>query len=62
IQIQFIKIPENSSVLKGNASIVINGDLRLDFEILPQQMQGENIIIRDIKNKFLTTQPNEYNF
>ena len=45
-------ITENSSVLKGNASVVINGDLRLDFEILPQQMKGEYIFIHDIKNKF----------
>ena len=63
IQIEINKIPENSEILKGNASVVINGDLRLDFEILPQQqMQGKKIIIREIKNKFLTTKPNEYNF
>ena len=61
IQIEFNQIPENSSVLKGNASVVINGDLRLDFEILPQQMQGKIIIIRDIKNKFLASQPSECN-
>ena len=53
IQLEFNQIPENSSVLKGNVSVVINGDLRRDFEILPQQMQGKTIIIRDIKNKFL---------
>ncbi len=52
IQIKFDVIPENSSVLKGNASVVINGELRLDFEILPQQMKGEYIFIHDIKNKF----------
>ena len=52
IQIMLYVIPENSSVLKGNASVVINGDLRLDFEILPQQMKGEYIFIHDIKNKF----------
>jgi hypothetical protein len=57
LQIKFNKIPENSSVLRGNAAVVINGDLRLDFEILPQQMQEKNIILRDIKNTFLTTQP-----
>jgi hypothetical protein len=61
IHIEFNIIPENSRVLKGNASVVINGDLRLDFEILPQQMQGKTIIIRDIKNKFLISHSNDYN-
>lgn len=56
IQIGFNKIPENSQVVKGKASVVINGDVRYEFEILPQQMQGDKIFIRDIKNKFLTTQ------
>lgn len=61
IQIEFNIIPENSGVIKGSASVVINGDLRLDFEILPQQMQGKTIIIRDIKNKFLISHSNDYN-
>ena len=56
IQIRFRKIPENSQVIAGKASVVINGDTRFEFEILPQQIQGNNIIIRDIKNKFLTKQ------
>ena len=56
IQIQFNKISENSNILGGKASIVINGDLRFDFKILPQQMQGNIILIRDIKNKFVATQ------
>ena len=56
IQIQFNKIPENSNVLGGKASVIINGDLRFDFEIPQQQMDGNKIIIREIKNKFLTTQ------
>lgn len=54
IQIMFRKIPENSKVMDGKASVVINGDTRFEFEILPQQMRGNNIIIRDLKNKFLT--------
>lgn len=57
IQIEFNRIPENSSVLRGNASVVINGDLRLDFEILPQQMRGKKIVIRDIRSKFSANQP-----
>lgn len=56
IQIMFRKIPENSQVMGGRASVVINGDTRFEFEILPQQMRRNNIIIRDIKNKFLTKQ------
>ena len=52
IKIMFNTIPENSKVLDGNASVVINGDLRLDFEILPQQMKGKNIFIHNIKSKF----------
>lgn len=54
IQIMFRKIPENSDVVKGKASVVINGDMRFEFEILPQQMQNEKILIHDIKDKFLT--------
>ena len=55
IQIMFRKIPENSDVVKGKASIVINGDMRFEFEILPQRMQKEKILIRNIKDKFLKT-------
>lgn len=54
IQIMFLKIPDNSQISGGKASMVINGDTRFEFEILPQLMQGKNIIIRNIKDKFLT--------
>lgn len=54
IQIEFNKIPENSNVLGGKASVIINGNLRFDFEIPQQQMNGNKIIIREIKDKFLT--------
>jgi prefoldin subunit 5 len=56
IQIQFNKIPENSTVLGGKASVIVNGDLRFDFEVPSQQMDGNKIIIREIKSKFLTSQ------
>ena len=58
IQIMFHPhpIPENSQVVKGKASVVINGNERVEFKILPQQMQGKNILISDVKNKFLATQ------
>lgn len=56
IQIMFRKIPSNSQILGGKASIVINGNTRFEFDILPQQMQGTNIIIRDIEKAFLTNQ------
>jgi predicted RNase H-like nuclease (RuvC/YqgF family) len=54
IQIMFHPhpIPENSQVVKGKASVVINGNERFEFEILPQQMQGKNIFIRDVKINF----------
>lgn len=52
VRIMFRKIPENSQVTGGKASVIVNGDTRFEFEILPQKMQGANIIIRDIKNKF----------
>ena len=58
IQIMFqpFVVPENSYVVKGRASVVINGNERAEFKILPQQMQGKNILISDVKNKFLATQ------
>ena len=52
IQIEFRKIPENSLVLGGKASIIINGDQRFEFEIPQQKMSGENIFIKEIKSKF----------
>lgn len=52
IQIEFNTIPNNSSVLGGRASVIINGEQRFDFEIPPQQMEKNKIIIRGIKNKF----------
>ncbi len=48
IQIAFRKIPANSQVLRGKASVVINGDTRFEFEIPPQQMQNDMILIRDM--------------
>jgi|GEM_PF-2882732 len=59
IQMMFRKIPENSQVLGGKAAIIINGDTRFKFEILPQQMRGNNIIIQDVKSKFLTHRSGE---
>ena len=55
IQIEFNEIPEKSTVLGGKASIVINGDLRINFEIPSQKMEKDKIFIREIKNKFLTS-------
>jgi hypothetical protein len=52
IQIEFNKIPENSNVLGGKASVIINGNLRFDFEIPQQQMNGNKIFISEIKDKF----------
>ncbi len=63
IQIKFLKIPEGSEVVGGKATVIINGDMRFEFEISPQQMK-DVIIIRNIKDKFLTSQftgPNGFN-
>lgn len=59
IQIMFRKIPENSQVIGGKASVVINGNTRFEFEILPQQMRDKNIIIQDIKSSFMTNRSGE---
>ena len=56
IQIVFVKIPEKSQVMGGKASVVINGDTRFEYEILPQQMRGNYIFIQNIKKNFLTKQ------
>jgi uncharacterized protein YoxC len=54
IQIGFNMIPANSPVLRGKASVVINGDTRFEFEISPQKMQDNKILIRDVKQGFVT--------
>jgi hypothetical protein len=54
IQIMFRMIPQNSQVLHGKAFVVINGDTRFEFEILPQQMENDKIFIRDIPRSFVT--------
>ena len=48
IEIMFEKIPENSYVLSGKTAITINNEVRLEFEILPQQTQGMKIFIKDV--------------
>jgi len=52
IQIEFRKIPKNSIVLGGKASIIINNDLRLNFKIPSQKMANDKIYIHEIKNVF----------
>ncbi|MDD2702732.1 MAG: hypothetical protein PHC33_01825 [Candidatus Omnitrophica bacterium] len=51
VRIMFRKIPENSRVTGGKASVSVNGNIRFEFEIPPQKMQGENIIIREINSR-----------
>ena len=53
IQIYFHKIPNNSHVITGKASVVINGDMRLEFNVPPQQMRNDLILIRNIEEEFL---------
>lgn len=54
--VKFAKIPENSKVVSGKAYAVINGNIRLEFEIPPQDMQDDIIVIHDIENAFKTKQ------
>ncbi len=56
IQIVFLKIPDGSEVISGKATVIINGDMRFEFEISPLQMKGDKIFILNIKDKFLTSQ------
>ena len=42
-----------SDVITGKASVVFNGGMRLEFEILPQQMQGGMIYVHNIAEEFL---------
>ncbi len=56
IQIGFLRIPEGSEVISGKATVIINGDMRFEFEISAQQMKDDKIFIRNIKDKFLTSQ------
>ncbi len=61
IQIRFWKIPEGSEVISGKATVIINGDMRFEFEISPQQMKDDKIFISIIKDKFLTSQITRHN-
>jgi hypothetical protein len=51
VRIMFRKIPENSRVTGGKVSVSVNGNIRFEFEIPPQKMQGENIIIREMNSR-----------
>ena len=49
IQIEFLKIPENSIVKDGKASVIINGNLRFEIPIPEQTMEGKYIFIKDVE-------------
>jgi hypothetical protein len=51
-QIEFQHMPENQSIIGGEAILVLNGSLRLEFAIPPQRSQGKKIFIRDIQREF----------
>ncbi len=53
IQVCFKTMPPKSQVLRGKASVVINGDTRFEFVIPPQQMQDERFFIQDVKQGFV---------
>jgi hypothetical protein len=45
IQISFVPMPPKSIVIGGHAVIVLNNGIRLEYEIPPQQMADEKIMI-----------------
>jgi hypothetical protein len=48
IQIEFVVMPENSTVTGGKVIFVINGSMRLEFDIPKQQSNGQRVFIRDL--------------
>ena len=49
LQISFLKIPKNSSVVSGKAIIVVNGSQRFEFPVPPQKMQEDLILVQGIE-------------
>lgn len=51
LQVEFQHMAENRNVRGGEAILVLNGGIRIAFDIPPQSSQGRRIFIRDVQNK-----------
>jgi cell division protein FtsB len=56
LQAQFGALPDNCEVLGGKMVCVLNGSIRLKFDIPPQQSIGKNVFIRDMRQGLLPLQ------
>lgn len=58
IQIEFDRMPPNSSVLGGDAICIINNSVRLEFSIPPQKLVNNRIFIRNLSESLhVLTEP-----
>ena len=48
LQIEFFAVPQNSTVVDGKVTIIINTSRRFDFQIPPQKMQEDLVFVRQI--------------
>jgi len=53
LQVQFQQLPTDCEVLSGKVICVINGSIRLQFNVPPQHSSGKNIFIRDVQQGLL---------
>jgi hypothetical protein len=53
MQAQLASLPDNCEVLTGKMICVINGSIRLQFNIPPQRSSGKNVFVRDVKQGLL---------
>jgi hypothetical protein len=54
LQIEFAAMDENQPIKNGQAIVVLNGGLRLEFDVPPQRSQGRRVFIRGIQEKVRT--------
>lgn len=57
LQIHFEEISKNSSVVSGKAIFVVNGSQRFEFQVPPQRMQEDKILVKQISG-FMTGRSN----
>lgn len=53
IQIEFVPMPEKSTVLSGEAICTFNNNVRIEIAILPQETKEKKIFVYDLKDAFL---------
>ena len=49
LQIELAAMPENQVILRGKAIVVLNGNLRLEFDVPAQKTKGRQILIPDVQ-------------